>query len=208
MGFKGPFAVADGRVIHDAGGSEVQELAFVLAAGVAYLRALESAGVTLEDARGMVYARLSADADQFLTLAKFRALRLLWARIEQACGLTPKPIVRRRRNRLADADPARPLREHAARDDGDILRRPRRRQRHHRAAAYAGARIARSVRPARGAQHPTGAAGRIQSRESVRSGRRVRRHRSPDASSFAKPPGRCSRRSRRPAASSLHSSKT
>ncbi|WMT77895.1 methylmalonyl-CoA mutase subunit beta [Bradyrhizobium sp. Ash2021] len=92
MGFKGPFAAADGRVIHDAGGSEVQELAFVLASGVAYLRAIEQAGVTLEDAQGMVYARLSADADQFLTLAKFRALRLLWARIEQACGLTPKPL--------------------------------------------------------------------------------------------------------------------
>jgi methylmalonyl-CoA mutase len=92
MGFKGPFAVADGRVIHDAGGSEVQELAFVLASGVAYLRALEGAGVALEDAQGMVYARLSADADEFLTLAKFRALRLLWARIEQACGLTPKPM--------------------------------------------------------------------------------------------------------------------
>jgi methylmalonyl-CoA mutase len=40
----------------------------------------------------MVYARLSADADQFLTLAKFRAIRLLWARVEQACGLTPKPL--------------------------------------------------------------------------------------------------------------------
>jgi methylmalonyl-CoA mutase len=92
MGFKGPFAVADGRVIHDAGGSEAQELAFVLAAGVAYLRALEGSGIALEDARGMVYAQLSADADQFLTMAKFRALRLLWARIEQACGLAPKPI--------------------------------------------------------------------------------------------------------------------
>jgi methylmalonyl-CoA mutase len=92
MGFKGPFAVADGRVIHDAGGSEVQELAFVLATALAYLRALEDAGVALEDARGMVYARLSADADQFLTMAKFRALRLLWARIEQSCGLTPKPL--------------------------------------------------------------------------------------------------------------------
>jgi methylmalonyl-CoA mutase len=92
LGFKGPFAPADGRVIHDAGGSEVQELAFVLAAGIAYLRALESAGVALEKAQGMIYARLAADADQFLTMAKFRALRLLWARIEQACGLTPKPI--------------------------------------------------------------------------------------------------------------------
>ncbi|MFZ2156841.1 MAG: methylmalonyl-CoA mutase subunit beta [Bradyrhizobium sp.] len=92
MGFKGPFAAADGRVIHDAGGSEVQELAFVLAAGIAYLRAIESAGIALEDAQAMVYARLAADADQFLTLAKFRALRLLWARIEKACGLTPKPL--------------------------------------------------------------------------------------------------------------------
>src|SRR5829696_460500 len=92
MGFKGPLAAADGRVIHDAGGSEVQELAFVLAAGVAYLRAIEQSGVTLEDAQGMVYARLSADADQFMTLAKFRALRLLWARVEQASGLTPKPL--------------------------------------------------------------------------------------------------------------------
>jgi methylmalonyl-CoA mutase len=93
MGFKGPFAPADGRVIHNAGGSEVQELAFVLASLVAYLRAIEQAGVALEAAQGMLYARLSADADQFLTLAKFRALRLLWARIEQACGLTPKPLV-------------------------------------------------------------------------------------------------------------------
>ena len=40
----------------------------------------------------MVYARLSADADQFLTTAKFRALRLLWARVEQACGLAREPL--------------------------------------------------------------------------------------------------------------------
>jgi methylmalonyl-CoA mutase len=92
LGFKGPFVSADGRVIHDAGGSEVQELAFVLACGIAYLRAIESAGIPLEQAQGMISARLAADADQFLTMAKFRALRLLWARIETTCGLTPKPL--------------------------------------------------------------------------------------------------------------------
>jgi len=91
-GFKGPFAVADGRIIHDAGGSEVQELAWVLAVMVSYLRALEDANVAVEVARSMIYARLSADADQFLTLAKFRALRLLWARVEESCGLQPKPL--------------------------------------------------------------------------------------------------------------------
>ncbi|HXW41059.1 MAG TPA: methylmalonyl-CoA mutase subunit beta [Xanthobacteraceae bacterium] len=92
-GFRGPFAVADGRVIHNAGGSEVQELAFALASAVAYLRALEAGGMTLEAARDAVYFRLTADADQFLTMAKFRAARKLWARVEAACGLKPKPLL-------------------------------------------------------------------------------------------------------------------
>lgn len=91
QGFAGPFAVADGRIIHNAGGSEAQELAFTIASGVEYLRALEASGVALDVARGMIYFRLSADAEEFLTIAKFRALRKLWARVEQACGLTPKP---------------------------------------------------------------------------------------------------------------------
>lgn len=84
-------AAADGRVIHNAGGSEAQELAFVLSAALAYLRALEAAGLPLDQARGMIFFRLAADADQLLTIAKFRALRKLWARIETACGLSPAP---------------------------------------------------------------------------------------------------------------------
>ncbi len=91
-GYKGPFAVADGRIIHNAGGSEAQELAYAVAVALAYLRALEAGGVTLDAARRMIYFRLTADADQFLTSAKFRALRKLWARVEEACGLTPEPI--------------------------------------------------------------------------------------------------------------------
>jgi methylmalonyl-CoA mutase len=91
-GYAGPFAVADGRVIHNAGGSEAQELAYALATALAYLRALEAGGLALDDARRMIYFRLAADADQFLTMAKFRALRTLWARVEEACGLTPAPV--------------------------------------------------------------------------------------------------------------------
>ena len=91
QGFAGPFAAADGRVIHAAGGSEAQELAFALASAVAYLRALEQCGIALEEARGLIYFRLAADQDQFLTIAKFRAIRKLWARIEEACGLDPRP---------------------------------------------------------------------------------------------------------------------
>jgi methylmalonyl-CoA mutase len=90
-GFRGPFVLADGRVVHDAGGSEAQELAFALSLAVAYLRMLEAGGIDLDAARAAISFRLAADADQFLTMAKFRALRLLWARIEAACGLAPKP---------------------------------------------------------------------------------------------------------------------
>jgi methylmalonyl-CoA mutase len=91
QGFGGPFAVADGRIIHNAGGSEAQELSFAIASAVEYLRALAANEVTLEAARGLIYFRLAADADEFLTIAKFRALRKLWARVEDACGLASKP---------------------------------------------------------------------------------------------------------------------
>lgn len=91
QGFKGPLTAADARIVHNAGGSEAQELAYALAVAAAYLRALEGAGTALADARRMIGFHLSADADQFLTIAKFRALRLLWARVEAACGLDPRP---------------------------------------------------------------------------------------------------------------------
>jgi methylmalonyl-CoA mutase len=92
QGFRGPFAVADGRIIHNAGGSEAQELAFAVASAVAYLRAFEAGGIPLDAARDMIYFRLSADADQLLTMAKFRALRQLWARVEESCGLATRPV--------------------------------------------------------------------------------------------------------------------
>ena len=62
----------------------------------------------------MIYFRLAADADQFLTIAKFRALRKLWARVEQACGLAPEAGLCRGRDRVAHDDAARSVREHVA----------------------------------------------------------------------------------------------
>lgn len=93
QGFKGPFAVADGRPVHDAGGSEAQELAFVLGCALSYLRALEEAGISLDAARRMIFFRMAADQNQFLTTAKIRALRKAWSRVEEACGLTPEPAL-------------------------------------------------------------------------------------------------------------------
>lgn len=90
-GFAGRLARADGRPYHEAGASEAQELGAVLATGIAYLRALEAGGCDLDRARDALSFLLVADADEFLTVAKFRAFRRLWAAVESACGLAPKP---------------------------------------------------------------------------------------------------------------------
>ena len=92
QGFRGHAFLADARPVHDAGGSEAQELAYALACALAYWRALEAAGLALDAARKQIAFLLAADADQFLTTAKFRALRKLWARIEEASGLAPAPV--------------------------------------------------------------------------------------------------------------------
>ncbi|MCI0467005.1 MAG: methylmalonyl-CoA mutase family protein, partial [Beijerinckiaceae bacterium] len=91
-GFTGHFFLADGRPYYEAGAGEAQELACVIAAGVEYLRLLESEGLPLEEAQSEIAFLLAADADEYLCLAKFRALRRLWARVETACGLAPQPL--------------------------------------------------------------------------------------------------------------------
>ncbi|RYB01956.1 methylmalonyl-CoA mutase family protein [Lichenibacterium ramalinae] len=91
-GLAGPLLLADGRPHHEAGASEAQELAAVLGTGLAYLRLLEAAGTPLDAARRSLSFLLPADADKILTIAKFRALRRLWARVEADCGLDPAPI--------------------------------------------------------------------------------------------------------------------
>jgi methylmalonyl-CoA mutase len=89
-GFAGPFLIADARSVHAAGGSPAQELAFALAAGVSLLRLLEEAGTSPREARALIAFRLAADADELATISKFRALRIAWSRVEEACVLEPR----------------------------------------------------------------------------------------------------------------------
>jgi methylmalonyl-CoA mutase len=78
--------LADGRPYHEAGGSEAQELAAMLATLVAYLRACEAEGLAPDIAAPKIGLALAADADLFLTIAKLRAGRRLAARVLEACG--------------------------------------------------------------------------------------------------------------------------
>jgi methylmalonyl-CoA mutase len=77
---------ADGRIYHNSGATEAQELAAVLATLASYLRALEAASITPETALPKIAITLAVDADQFLGLAKLRAARRLVWRLADACG--------------------------------------------------------------------------------------------------------------------------
>ncbi len=77
---------ADGVVAHVAGASEAQELAFMLSALVAYLRAAEKGGVGPAQALPKINVALAADIDEFSTIAKLRAARHLIWRVADACG--------------------------------------------------------------------------------------------------------------------------
>ncbi|AYC37650.1 methylmalonyl-CoA mutase family protein [Streptomyces griseorubiginosus] len=77
----------DALPYHEAGGSAAQELGASIATGVAYLRALTEAGLSAEQACAQLEFRYAATADQFLTIAKLRAARRLWARVAEVCGV-------------------------------------------------------------------------------------------------------------------------
>jgi len=77
----------DALPYHEAGGSDVQELGAAVATGVAYLRALDDDGMSPADAVGQLEFRLAATTDQFLTMAKLRAARLLWHRVGEVAGV-------------------------------------------------------------------------------------------------------------------------
>lgn len=91
-GLRAPMVRADGRLHHGAGATDAQELAAVLATALAYLRALEAAGLSIEEAAAAIEVTLTADVDQFGTQAKPRAFRQLWAALLEACGAAPVPV--------------------------------------------------------------------------------------------------------------------
>lgn len=83
---------ADGRLFHEAGASEAQEIAAIAAAALLYWRMLDQAGVPIEAARSRIEFVAASSADPFATIAKLRAARLVWARIEEASGLASVPV--------------------------------------------------------------------------------------------------------------------
>ncbi|PRD45775.1 methylmalonyl-CoA mutase [Phyllobacterium phragmitis] len=90
-GLPGIVLEADGRPYHNAGATEAQELGAMLSVAIGHLRMFEDARQPIVHAAPHIGFSVCADQDQFVTIAKLRALRRLWARLQEACGIPASP---------------------------------------------------------------------------------------------------------------------
>jgi methylmalonyl-CoA mutase len=81
--------VVDANAVHDRGSSDAQELGWAMAVGAAYLRAMDGAGLALDEAARRVEFRFAVTDVQFVSIAKLRAARRLWARMLELSGAEP-----------------------------------------------------------------------------------------------------------------------
>ncbi|WP_017934664.1 methylmalonyl-CoA mutase family protein [Nocardioides sp. Iso805N] len=80
--------VADATAAHDLGASDAQELGYGIYVATQYLRALAGAGLSIEEAAGLIEFRFAATDEQFPTIAKLRAARQLWTRVLELSGVS------------------------------------------------------------------------------------------------------------------------
>lgn len=84
-----PLATAlsvNGTPYYNAGATDGQELACLLASGVTYLRALTETGMAVDQAAGAIVFNVAIGTDFFAGIAKLRALRMMWSRVLCASG--------------------------------------------------------------------------------------------------------------------------
>ena len=74
------------NVFSNGGANDIQEVAYTLATGVAYLRALLERGLTIDEAASQIMFGFSMGANFFMQIAKLRAIRPIWAQIVKAFG--------------------------------------------------------------------------------------------------------------------------
>ena len=93
---KARLMLASGQVVHEAGGGDIEELAVMLASALTYAKALNRAGMALDEAFGKLALGLAVDGEYFVNLAKIRAARLLFAKLTAACGVEQQALIEAR----------------------------------------------------------------------------------------------------------------
>ncbi|WP_298820342.1 methylmalonyl-CoA mutase family protein [Chloroflexus sp.] len=72
------------HVYHNSGAHAAQELGCALATGVAYLRAMQARGLSVNEVAPRIQFACSVGSQFFLEVARLRAARMLWARVVAA----------------------------------------------------------------------------------------------------------------------------
>ena len=88
---RGSIFAADGRQAHNAGASAAQELGFALASAVETIRETGDRLGSIAECLSALEFIIATDQDQFLSIAKLRALRQLHARLAELLNLEPSP---------------------------------------------------------------------------------------------------------------------
>ena len=85
-GRRAPTALVSTEPYHDAGADAVDEIAFALSTGAAYLEPLLDAGLSPDEASAAIALRITVGRDTFVELCKLRALRVCFAKLLAASG--------------------------------------------------------------------------------------------------------------------------
>ncbi|MBN1987772.1 MAG: methylmalonyl-CoA mutase small subunit [Bacteroidales bacterium] len=78
---------ANGAIFQNSGATAVQELAFALSMANEYMAKLTDMGINAEEAASRIKFTFAVGANYFMEIAKFRAARMLWAKIADAYGV-------------------------------------------------------------------------------------------------------------------------
>ncbi|MGA1342555.1 MAG: methylmalonyl-CoA mutase family protein [Hyphomonas sp.] len=81
----------DGALVHEAGGTEAQELGALIASAIDTLRRLDGR-LDMKSATGRMLFLVALDTNYGIGIAKLRAARRLWARCLEALGLAAAPM--------------------------------------------------------------------------------------------------------------------
>lgn len=81
----------DGALVHEAGGTEAQELGGLIASAIDTLRRLDGR-LDMTSATGRMLFLVALDTNYGIGIAKLRAARRLWARCLEALGLPAQPM--------------------------------------------------------------------------------------------------------------------
>ncbi len=82
------YLVVNASIFNNSGAGIVNELAFALSMGADYLTRMTEDGIDIDEAATRIRFNFAVGSDYFMEIAKFRAVKYLWAKVVNAYGLS------------------------------------------------------------------------------------------------------------------------